>query len=271
MIRGMRDARDRRLVPPSVMVGLSALLILTIAALAVLPSWLLPGPANEFDSATRDLEGARNALRGTILQTAGAVLVVVGALATWSGIRIARRQQVNDQFVRAVELLTRTRLDGGGERPIYAAHIGAVHTLERIMRTEVSYQPAIVAVLSAYIRQHSPAPATDDLDRRPEMARNLGYRQPSVWWALDALMRRVPRADDPAIDLSATDLRYSTVNLSHLSHAHLEDADLRGCELTGTADQITANGRTRWPDSFDPRAAGVLLRGPATETEPVEY
>jgi hypothetical protein len=68
-----------------------------------------------------------------------------------------------------------------------------------------------------------------------------------VWWALDALMRRVPRPDDPAIDLSATDLRYSTIDLGRLAPAHLEGADLRGCELRGGLDGVTADTHTRWP------------------------
>jgi hypothetical protein len=247
MRRLIRNAGSRSPVPPAVLVGLVVLLLLTAFALFYLPSLAIPGPPARFDAATKDLESARSALRGTILQSAGAMLLVFGALATWHSIQMSRGQQQNDQFVRAIELLTKTRTEGEAQRPVQAAHIGAIYSLERIMRTHSSYQPAIVAVLAAYIRQNSPVSATNDgLDSRPLMARRLGNRQPAVWWALDALMRRVPRPDDPAIDLSSTDLRYSTIDLTRLAPAHLEGADLRGCELRGGLDG-TADAHTRWP------------------------
>jgi len=256
--RSIRGATVRWPLSPTVLVGLSAILLLTVGAMVLLPPHVLPGPAADFDASAKDLENARSALRGTILQSSGAVLLLLGAVATWRGLHLSRNQQQNDQFVRAIELLTKTREENGHEVPLIAAHIGAMHTLEAIMHADARYQPAIVAVLCAYIRQHSAASTDDDnLERRTPMARQLGNRRPAVWWALDSLMRRVPRASDPAIDLSGSDLRYARLDMSCLPSAHLEGADLRGCYLAGPLTEVTADEHTRWPKNFDPVAAGL--------------
>ena len=159
------------------------------------------------------------------------MLLVLGALATWRGIELGRRQRLDDEFVRAIELLTKTYEEEGTKQPLVAAHIGAMHTLERVMHAEAKNQAAIVVVLSAYVRQFSPVTELGDrqLEAKAPAQRVLGHRRPAVWWALDVLQRRPPRKDDPVVDLSGSDLRNSRIDLSALAPVNVAGTDLRGC------------------------------------------
>ena len=253
--------RAARLTWPLVFFGIVLLLMATIVAVLVVPPLVVAGDPSEFSGPAKDFEAARNAVRGTILQGAAGALLTLGAIATWRTLEVNRRQRLDDEFVRAIELLT--KMAGPQERllPLSAAHIGAVHTLERVMHTDRTKQPAVVAVLSAYVRQFSPrSQDLNDLSRTPVFARQLGSRRPSVWWALDTLMRRSPTRGDPVIDLSAADMRYTTIDLDTLSPVHLEGADLRGCEIFGTGHgKVMADHLTLWPYGFNRTAAGVTL------------
>lgn len=255
-------------VSPPVLISLVLLLATTAAAMVILPSIAIKGPASDFTSQANDLQTARNGLRGTVLQSAAGIVLILGALATWRSLEVNRRQRLDDEFVKAIELLTKMTGPNDGLLPLLAAHIGAVHTLERVMHADSRNQAAVVAVLSSYIRQFSPRSLNErDLDNMPVIARQLGSRRPSVWWALDVLMRRKPRGDDPVIDLSGADLRYSDIDLSRLSPVHLEGCDLRGCSLSASDGGVLADRLTRWPKDFTPVTAGVQV---AEQVDPVQ-
>lgn len=97
---------------------------------------------------------------------------------------------------------------------------------------------------------------------------------------------RLDKADMAGTDLRRADLRGSWITGANmrgtllagaklssawldgvdLSGADLSGADLRGADLRGFWDNgadmtgATASGRTKWPDGFDPKARGVVVR-----------
>lgn len=66
-------------------------------------------------------------------------------------------------------------------------------------------------------------------------------------------------------NLNEADLRGALINGASLKEAKLnrailQDADLRGTDLQGTEfREATYNRNTKWPDGFDPQAAGAIL------------
>jgi hypothetical protein len=161
------------------------------------------------------------------------------------------------------------------------AKVGAIHLLEGVARDAPDYHGPIVELLSAYVRTNAPWPPRDPDQLRPA---------PDVQAALTALGRRTPRPDEPEIRLSGTDLRGASLRLGHFERArfrraHLEGARLEGAHLQGAkfrdahlggvdmqpdrdlkypAAQLDGaefpgahyDSRTRWPEGFDPGAAG---------------
>ena len=61
-------------------------------------------------------------------------------------------------------------------------------------------------------------------------------------------------------NLSGVWLINSNLRGANLYGADLREANLRGADLTGAnLERAVADGRTVWPDGFDPVAAGVIL------------
>jgi hypothetical protein len=166
------------------------------------------------------------------------------------------------------------------------ARVGAIHLLEGVAREAPNYHGPILELLSAYVREHAPWPPRDVERRRPA---------PDVQAALTALGRRTPRDGEPEIRLSGTDLRGASLRggrferarfrRTHLEGARLEgarfeqakfrDAHLEGADLAPDRDlglpaaQLAGaefpgafyDSGTRWPDGFDPAAAGCRAPG----------
>lgn len=56
-------------------------------------------------------------------------------------------------------------------------------------------------------------------------------------------------------DLRSADLRGADLRGANLSDANLEGADMSGADLYATQ----YNSGTKWPEGFDPEAAGAIL------------
>ncbi|WP_431913656.1 pentapeptide repeat-containing protein [Micromonospora carbonacea] len=163
--------------------------------------------------------------------------------------RLATQGQITDRFTKAVEQLGQP----GTEK--VDVRLGAIYALERIMRDSAVDQPAVVDILAAFIRVHSPAP--ERAAPRPLSRPRLPV---DIQTAVTVLGRRVITRDGGnlhrwpvRLDLTNTslygaDLRNANLdgaNLSHaeltianlnganLSHAYLGDANLRGANLGG--------------------------------------
>jgi hypothetical protein len=130
---------------------------------------------------------------------------------------ITEQGQVTDRYTRAID-----QLGSGKDR--LDVRIGGIYALERIARDSLRDQPAVIEVLSAYIREHSReewlVPRSDD-DARAERA-----TRPDVQAALTVIGRR-----DAANDRYRVDLRYAELYRTSLFDAYLAEAYLFGAKL----------------------------------------
>ncbi|MFE5617738.1 pentapeptide repeat-containing protein [Streptomyces sp. NPDC056463] len=189
------------------------------------------------------------------------IAAVVAVLFTWvtvgqtkDEIRLAEHGQITSRFNVAVQNLGSKTLD---------VRLGGIYALQRIMQDSARDQPTIVAVLSAYVREHAPDPkgAHTGIGHRPSTdiqaaATVLATRDPDP--DADAVVDlqssdlRAVRLEHPRLgsaNLAYSDLRFAVWSHADLSKAHighaslsgadladsqLSEADLRGATLTGT-------------------------------------
>jgi hypothetical protein len=62
---------------------------------------------------------------------------------------------------------------------------------------------------------------------------------------------------EPGANLSGADLRETNLSGANLREVDLRGADLQGANLEGARSAFGWDNETRWPDGFDPEAAGV--------------
>ncbi|KOG27417.1 hypothetical protein ADK34_15620 [Streptomyces viridochromogenes] len=151
-------------------------------------------------------------------------------------IRLAEHGQITNRFNVAVQNLGSKTLD---------VRLGGIYALQRIMQDSTRDQPTIVAVLSAYVREHAPDPkgAHTGVDHRPptdiQAAVNvLAGRNPDP--DADAVVDlqfsdlRAVRLDHPRLgnaDLAYSDLRFAVLSHADLSKAHVSHTSLNGADL----------------------------------------
>jgi Pentapeptide repeats (8 copies) len=189
------------------------------------------------------LQTARDAARGRLL-TLGAGLVAAGALLfTARSFMLSREGQVTDRYTKAIEQLGSKELD---------VRIGGIYALERIARDSAKDHPAVMEVLTTFIREHSreqwPSPGPDGAEpersTRPDVQAALTVvgrrdeRQDSRFWHINLRGVLLPEANIAEADLTSADLTGAT--LVHvflvratLTEATLTEADLTGADLTG--------------------------------------
>jgi uncharacterized protein YjbI with pentapeptide repeats len=130
---------------------------------------------------------------------------------------LTREGQVTDRYNAAVGNIGEDSLE---------VRLGGIYALQRIMEDSTRDQPAIVNVLSTYIRNHAkkPKPGTDASKEPPS----------DVQAALTALGGRNPTHDGTArIDLHGSYLRGAHLPFAALTDANLDGADLLDVNLVG--------------------------------------
>jgi Pentapeptide repeats (8 copies) len=271
-------------------VSLAALVVVALglffACTVVFPRYLAANDMNHARVTPTELAQARNAVRTTLLQGLGGIVLLLGAYLTWrqtqisraasrEELRLSREGQITDRFTRAVEQLGSTDV---------AVRVGGIYALGRIAEESITDRAAIADILAAYVRKHAPwppdpeSPYSEDfsLAKLPPLA----VRAPDVQAIMTVLGRRTPSSPHPAawtsLDLTRTDLRRSALmgaNLQRvrlrgasLTKAWLFKADLRGADLREAdlqgADlrEAIADLTTWWPDEhFDPKGAGITV------------
>ena len=153
------------------------------------PGWIVSVDLGGQAVSAAERLDAVNAARTTVLQAVGGLVLTLGAYATWRRLRIneeelraSRDGQITERYSRAIEHL------GSDSRDV---RIGGVYALERVARNSAEDRDAIVAVLCAYIRGHSPWPPVAPDNGDEEELRSLAIRANDVQVALTALGRLV--------------------------------------------------------------------------------
>ena len=193
--------------------------VITVVAVALIVA--LIGPITDI-VATHDVNAIVSSLRAGHLQSAretartemltlGAGVFAAGALIyTARNFHLSREGQVTDRYTRAIEQLGSDKLD---------VRIGAIYALERVARDSAKDHPTVMAVLAAFVREHSserwppPVTGTDTFDRT----------RPDVQAAITVIGRRDVTNDRESINLAD----------SYLPGADITDADLGEASLTG--------------------------------------
>jgi uncharacterized protein YjbI with pentapeptide repeats len=167
--------------------------------------------------------------RATALASILSVLVVgVGLVVTNNYNRaqqeLALQGQITDRFNKTVE-----QLGQAGPQKI-DVRLGAIYALQRIMRDSANDQPAVVAVLSAFVRVHVPIPrfVNDGLSEDPPTVLAVDIQA-----ALTVLARRdASRDGEDRINLSLTRLGNADVSGADLHGASLFETKLRRADLS---------------------------------------
>jgi hypothetical protein len=168
--------------------------------------------------------------RLTALGTLVTLFVAVTAL--WLSHQSDQRQahlveqgQITDRFSKAVEQL------GSGKPDV---EMGGAYALQRIMNDSDVDRPAVVRILSAYVRSHAPSRGVSPGER---IERDVHPPTSAVLAVLDILSERPNPQARPVVDLHRVNLSYANltrIKLSNvnLSGANLNSASLRGADLT---------------------------------------
>ncbi|MFF0521540.1 pentapeptide repeat-containing protein [Actinomadura nitritigenes] len=186
----------------------------------------------------KDRADAINAVRQTLLAAATGMAALSALVFTARSFYLNRRGQLTDRYAKAVSLLASDQI---------TERIGGIYALEHLMTESASDHDTVVQVLAAFIRERSPAPTVEALDRPVERKIDISARprcSTDVQAALTVLGRRPDRADS-GIDLSQT----------NLSGADLRAARLAGADFTGSvlffADLVEANlNRARFAGAY---------------------
>ncbi|MDF9810770.1 pentapeptide repeat-containing protein [Streptomyces sp. SPB162] len=181
---------------------------------------------------------ALNAVRATLVAAFVALTGSFTYLLNRQGYFLSRRGQVADRYTKAVEQLSSDRL---------MARIGAINSLESILREAPSYHWAIVSTLATFLRVTTktvtppPVPEEDAiaamiaLARRPEGREEFRIDLSGVvLCGLDLRNRGLPGpARLRGVELTNSDLRKANLGKSaDLSNAILEEANLSGIIAT---------------------------------------
>ncbi|MFH9250887.1 pentapeptide repeat-containing protein [Streptomyces lydicus] len=145
-------------------------------------------------------------------------------------LRISEQGQITSRFNAAITNLGSQSMD---------LRLGGIYALERIMQDSSRDHPTVVAVLSAYVRQHAPLPASGT---RATQATSSGHvASTDVQAVINVLAHRLPGRDrGTTVDLNRTDLRglkhmHTEESAVNFRDAEFAQADLRGADL-GAAD-----------------------------------
>jgi Pentapeptide repeats (8 copies) len=147
-----------------------------------------------------------------------------------STLRLSERGQITDRYAKAVEMLG---------SPSYEICIGGIYALGHIMLDSPDYEPAIVAVLSAFIRRK--AKRNDDLSvpwGEDEAERDEVKPSFAIQAALNVFINSRPTATPPDLrdsDLRGARLRTAQLQGSSFRRSYLYKAKLSGANLSSAA------------------------------------
>lgn len=195
------------------------------------------------------------AAAAAVAASAAAVISsIVAAIALWftsAQIEVAEQGQVTERFNRAVSQLGDPALD---------VRLGGVYSLERLARDSPGDQPAIVEIISAYIRDHLPPAGPACPQIIPGVSRPL--LTSDVQSAIVVLARRSRSADQGATadltrvcapignpPLGGTDFTGFSFAVADLNGAFLKGKDFSGDTLPGTKLSNAHLASTLWFDA----------------------
>jgi uncharacterized protein YjbI with pentapeptide repeats len=230
-LRAVRRSGSDKLTTTVALLAGCVIVTTAIAAIVFLPRWIIEHDVAGLTPIQR--VNAIGSARTAVLALLAGMIAVVGAYYTSRSYRLNRRGQATDRYTRAIDQLGHQKAD---------VQLGGIYGLERLADESPEDAPQIIEVLSAFIREHSPATPIVDDERGDE--RELRRPGAEVIAAFRVLSRRSKAAPgERPVDLSAATLELVHMNavslpgavLRHaqLVRANLPNADLAGADLSG--------------------------------------
>jgi pentapeptide repeat protein len=166
----------------------------------------------------RSGRAAESDFRGHLLQALAGFVLAAGAYYTGRTFALNREGQITERFTRAVEQLADEKLE---------IRLGGIYALERIARdSETHYEP-VMEVLTAFLREHSPAREPGEGEAEPP---GLPPPQRVDFQAVATILGRRDRSHErPDYRLSLDRVGLPGVQLFE---AHLENAWVIGADFS---------------------------------------
>jgi hypothetical protein len=145
---------------------LGAIAILSFLTLLIGPRWQVRFQTGikleEPEAKPEERFNRINEARKTLAQILGGFLLLVGLNSTWQNLTLTRQPlavsqqgQITDRFTKAIEQLGTADEDQKKHRKLMVRP-GGIYALHRIADESERDRSAILAVLSAYVRENSP-------------------------------------------------------------------------------------------------------------------
>lgn len=196
-----------------------------------------------------------NDARSTLVSSLGGLFFFVTSFFTWRNLRNSERnflisedKQITERFINAVKMLA-------DKEP--QIRLGGIYSLERISRDSVQDYPAIIEILTVYIRKSKPQGVSISEDIQAALT-VIGRRENREIDHLNLSKAQIPGADINGnfnfanlrdANLKGASLYGTTLDYADLSGANLEDAKLGLTSLNAAIlDGITWNEETQWPN-----------------------
>ena len=135
-----------RATPPWWVVWLAVVVAVaaaTVVLLVIIPAQGVPKAPSLAD---RDRLAAQAAIRATILQAVGGLVLVLGLGFTARSVYVSRETHLTDRLTKAVEQL-------GHDKP--EVRVGAVYALQRLARNSPVDRSVVTNILSGYLTIHA--------------------------------------------------------------------------------------------------------------------
>jgi hypothetical protein len=183
-----------------------------------------------------------------LFQILGGAAFLFGVYFTWQQLLISRdmlittqQGQITERFTRAIEQLAKEDESEGAKVGVnsqknLAIRLGGIYALERLAKDDPPGHPAVMEVLTAFVRQHSAW--VEEVETAEASQRDI---RPDTQTILTVIGRRGPtynNGESQRLNLSGTDLRWAILNGAKLdgvdfTSAHLDKAELKAAELRG--------------------------------------
>ena len=210
-----------------------------VALVLILPSVLVA--VRHVTLTAKEQLDAEAAIRASLIQLLGGMVLVAGLYFTARGFRLTREGHITDRYSTAIEQLGNASAD---------VRIGGIYALERIARDSPPDRDTIVDVLATFVREHTRSghrtPSTEKVGADVQAALSVLGRRPSVGdeaKTLDLYHSGLNDADLSGGDYRGAMFDYSRLSGAVFSGAKLDGADLSFCKARGAAfTHSTARG-----------------------------
>ncbi len=183
-----------------------------------------------------------------LFQILGGAAFLFGVYLTWQQLLISRdmlnttqQGQITERLTRAVEQLGKEDESEGAKAGVnsqknLAIRLGGIYALERLAKDDKPGHPAVMEVLTAFVRQHSAW--VEGAETAEASQRDI---RPDIQTILTVIGRReltYQNGESQRLNLSGTDLRWAILNGAKFdgvdfTSAHLDRAELKAAQLMG--------------------------------------